>query len=218
MPKAIKRRIDKKTQVAGDLGETVADLRNRLKKRQKTLVYAFLAACLIIITVGSVFVYHRIIAGRAQELEYEGYKILTSAPNQKTPANELFNNALEKFNASFAEKKNPIVLLYIASCDDGIDKYDEAIKPLKKIIDEYPDPKISSLAYYKMAIIYLNKGDVNNALKTFDTLIAVKDALLQDMALMESGRTLELVGRTEEAKNKYNELINKFPSSPLVSD
>ncbi|MBF0558828.1 MAG: tetratricopeptide repeat protein [Nitrospirae bacterium] len=218
MPKVIKRRIDKKSEAAGDLGETVTDIRNKIKERQKSLVYAFLAAGLILITVGGVVVYNRAGAGKAQQLEYEGYQLLAAAPSQNVPPADRLKSVLQKFNASYAAKKNPSVLLNIANCNYELGNFDEAIKSLKKVIDEYPEPKISSLAYYKLALTYIGKGDLNSALKTFDALISVKDAFMQDMALIESGKTLEAMGKPEEAKNKYKDLINKFPKSPLMNE
>src|SRR5208283_3583229 len=127
---------------------------------------------------GSVFIYNRYNTGKAHELEYEGYKILTSDSDSKVPASDRLKAALDKFNASYASKKSPTVLLYIANCYDELGNFDEAKKMLKKIIDEYPDPKISSLAYYKMAIMYIGKGDVNDALKTFDIIAGLKNAPL----------------------------------------
>ncbi len=69
-----------------------------------------------------------------------------------------------------------------------------------------------------MAITYIRKGDLNSALNTFVIISSIKDAPLQDMALLESGKTLESMGKTDEAKGKYKELINKFPKSPLVNE
>jgi predicted negative regulator of RcsB-dependent stress response len=219
MPKTIKKRIDRKTLKEGDLGETVSDIREKIKERQSTLVYSFLIFVAIVLTVGALVVYNRVNAAKAVELEYDAYKIL-SGTNQTPYASPVdrYNNALIKFNASYAAKKNPAVLLDIANCNYDLGNFDETIKTLKKLIDQYPDPKISSLAYYKMAMTYVSKGDMNSAINTFNILTTIKDALLQDMALFECGKTLEAMGKTEEAKGKYKELINKFPTSPLITE
>ncbi len=82
------------------------------------------------------------------------------------------------------QKRVHAVLLYIANCNYELGNLDETIKTLKKVTDQYPDPKISSLAYYKMAMTYIRKGDLNSAINTFDILSSIKDALLQDMALV----------------------------------
>jgi len=219
MPKAIKKRISRKAQGDDNIGETVADIRKKFHERQSTLVYALLVFVLIVITVGAFIVYHRVSAGKAVEMEYEGYKIFSgaTATPYASPADR-YKSALEKFKASYAAKKNPSALLNIANCYYELGNFDEALKALKELTDQYSDPKISSLAYYKMAMIYIRKGDLNSALNTFGIISSIKDAPLQDMALFESGKTLEAMGKTDEAKSKYKELINKFPKSLLVND
>jgi TolA-binding protein len=38
------------------------------------------------------------------------------------------------------------------------------------------------------------------------------------MALMESGKILEVQGKTEEAQAKYKDLVTKYPNSALVAE
>ena len=219
MPKAIKRRVSAKTPGDDNIGETVADIRKKFQERQSTLVYAFIIVGLIVIAVGGFVVYTRAGAAKSVEMEYEGYKIFsgeTAAP-YATPADR-YKAALEKFKASYAAKKSPTALLNIANCWYALGNPDEALKTLKELTDQYTDPKITSLAYYKTAMTYIRKGDLNSALNTFGIITSIKDAPLQDMALFESGKTLEAMGKTDEAKGKYKELINKFPKSPLADE
>ncbi|HKN19485.1 MAG TPA: tetratricopeptide repeat protein [Dissulfurispiraceae bacterium] len=219
MPKAIKKRVSRKTQGDDNIGETVADIRKKFQERQSTLVYAIVIFGLVVITVGAFFIYNRTSAARAVEMEYEGYKIFSCATATPYPSPaDRYKDALEKFKTSFAAKKSPTALLNIANCYYELGNLDEALKTLKELTDQYPDPKITSLAYYKMAMTYIRKGDLNSALNTFAIISSIKNAPLQDMALFESGNTLEAMGKTEEAKGKYRELISKFPKSPLVHD
>src|SRR5208283_732078 len=219
MPKAIKKRISRKTQGDDNIGETVADIRKKFQQQQSTLVYAAVIFGLIVITVGAFIVYNHTSNAKALEMEYDGYKILSgaTATPYASPADR-FKDALEKFKASFAANKRPTALLNIANCYYDLGNLDEALKTLKELTEQYSDIKITSLAYYKMAMTYIRKGDLNSALNTFGIITNIKDAPLQDMALFESGKTLESMGKTEEAKGKYKELINKFPKSPLVND
>jgi len=219
MPKAIKKRISKKTQGDDNLGEAVADIRKKFQSKQSTLVYALLIFVLIVIIVGAFVVYHRASVAKAEKMEYEGFRIFTgaTATQYASPADR-FKDALAKFKASFAERKSPTALLNIANCYYELGNLDETLKTLKELTDEYSDPKITSLAYYKTAITYIRKGDLNSAVNTFGIISSIKDAPLQDMALLESGKTLESMGRSEEAKAKYNELINKYPKSPLADE
>ncbi len=219
MPKPIKKRVSKKTENESTIAESVTDIRKKLKERQRTLVFGFIICGLIIISVGSFFIYNRAQSAKAEEMEYEGYKILSgSSTAAYASPQDRFKNALEKFKASYAAKKNPSVLLYIASCCYELGNFDEGFKALSELTSQYSNEKIISLAYYKMAMGYVRKGDMDNALKTFGNLSKIKDAPLQDMALLESGKILESMGKTNEAKGKYKELVTRFPKSPLFND
>lgn len=218
MPKVIKKRIEKKPEHEGDIRETVEDIRERLKERQKTLVYALLIFGVLVITIGGFFIYSKVNTSKALELQYEGYRLFygdTQAAQFMTPADR-YKNALEKFKQSYAAKKNPVVLLYIANSHYELGNYDEAIKSLKDLTSRYSDPKIVPLAYYKLAMAYIKKGDMNSALNTLNNLASIKDSPLQDMALFESGKLLEAMGKPDEAKAKYKELVSKFPKSALA--
>ncbi len=218
MPKTIKKRAAKKPDNEGSLAESVTDMRKKLKESQRTLVYSFLVCAAVIIAAGSFFFYYRANAAKAAEMQYEGYKIFSGTTTEPYASpQDRFKAALEKFRSSYAEKNNPTVLLYIANCNYELGNFDEAIKTLNELTNRYSDSKITSLAYYKLAMTYIRKGDLNSALNTFNTLSSIKDAPLVDMALFESGKVLESMGKTEEAKNKYKELINKFPKSPLLN-
>jgi len=218
MPKTIKKRAVKKSDNEGSLAESVTDIRKKIKERQRTLAYSFLVCALVIIAAGSIFFYYHANAAKAAEMQYEGYKIISGTTTEPYASpQDRFKAALEKFRSSYAAKNNPTVLLYIANCYHELGNFDEAIKTLKDLTSRYSDSKITSLAYYKLAMIYIKKGDLNSALNTFNTLSSIKDAPLRDMALFESGKVLESMGKTEEAKAKYKELVIKFPKSPLLN-
>lgn len=106
MPITIKKRSYRKTLKDGDLGETVGDIREKLKERQSTLVYSFLIFFAIVLSVGALVVYNHANAAKAADLEYEGYKILTGiTPTPNSSPVDRYNHALVKFNASYAAKK-----------------------------------------------------------------------------------------------------------------
>jgi TolA-binding protein len=69
-----------------------------------------------------------------------------------------------------------------------------------------------------MAMTYVKKGDMENALNSLKNLSSIKNSPLQDVALMESGKILDHIGKKEEAKSKYKELINNFPKSALANE
>ncbi|MEW6739048.1 MAG: tetratricopeptide repeat protein [Nitrospirota bacterium] len=220
MPKAIKRRTEKRgIATEEDLRETVVDIRQRLKERQRTLVYAVTVFIVLALSIGGFAVYKKTSSNKALELELEGYRLFHGDYQASLiPPAERYKQALEMFKKSYATRKRPDVLLYIANCQYELGNYDEAIKTLKELNNQFSDPKVISLSYYKMAMAYVKKGDMDNALASLKNILNIKDIPLQDMALLETGKILELSGKTEDAKNKYRELINKFPKSALLNE
>lgn len=220
MPKAIKRRTEKKVIVTEeDLRETVVDIRQRLKERQRTLVYAVTVFIVLAISIGGFVVYKKTSLNKALELELEGYRLFHGDYQARImPPSERYKQALEMFKKSYATRKRPDALLYIANCQYELGNYDEAIKTLKELNKQFSDPKVISLSYYKMAMSYVKKGDMDNALASLKNILSIKDIPFQDMALLETGKILELSGKTEDAKNTYRELINKFPKSALLNE
>lgn len=69
-----------------------------------------------------------------------------------------------------------------------------------------------------MAMVYIRKGNTDDAMKTLDALYKLKGDIYKDFALFESGKLLEKAGKTEEANKKYQELITKYPNSPFKSE
>ncbi|BCB97319.1 tetratricopeptide repeat domain protein [Dissulfurispira thermophila] len=220
MPKPIKKRTEKKiTTTEENLKETVGDIRQRLKQRQRTLIYAFTIFIALTISITGFVVYKKTSSDRAAELELEGYRLFYGDYNtQIIPSAERYKRALEIFKKSYTSRKKSDVLLYIANCYYELGNYDESIKTLKELVNQFSDPKILSLAYYKMSFAYIKKGDMSSAIDSLNNILNIKDIPLQDMALLETAKMLELSGKTEDAKNKYKELINKFPKSALLNE
>ena len=156
----------------------------------------------------------------AIELRQEAYLIYHGLDKTgQTSGDKKYQEALEKFQESFAARKSPIVLLYIAACYDQLGKYNEAVETLQKFTDKYShENKLLPLAYQKMASVYLKQGKLNDALGTLNTLSSQEGDIYKDLALMESGKVLEKMGRLEEAQKKYQELSSKYPTSPFIEE
>lgn len=213
MPKAIKKRIGKKETQGEDIGGTVTDLRERIKERQKLLIYATVAALTVIISAVTFFVYTGANATKASELEAEGLKSLYGlSQGAEIPADQ-YRRALDFFKKSYDAKKSHSALIHMANCNYALGNYDAAIKNLLELNSSASDTGMLSLSYYKLASAYAKKGDVENALKTYGNLASIKDAGLQELALLESAKLLESTGKTEEAQKKYKELTERFPKS-----
>jgi predicted negative regulator of RcsB-dependent stress response len=219
MPKAIKKRGSKKTgNTEVEVQERLSSLKDTLKERQKMVLKIGAGIVIIIIAVVGLLVYSSNSQKKARMLEYEGYKIYYSN-QQVQPINkeEQYKKALDMFKKAYDTKNSPFSLFYIAATYYELGKYDDALKTLKDFTRKYSnDEKFIPLAYQKMALAYIKKGDLNGAEKTLDTLYNLKGDIFKDFALMEYGKLLEKEGKVEEAKKKYEELAKKFPNSPFI--
>jgi predicted negative regulator of RcsB-dependent stress response len=221
MPKAIKKRIPKKTADAEtEVKERLSTLKDTLRERQTAAVRIGAGILVVIIAVASFFIYSYNAGKKAQEYEYQAYKIFYSADRVPLTDKEgQYKKALELFNKAYGTRKSPVSLFYSAACYYELGKYDDALKTLKEFTQHYAGEKqFIPLVYQKMATVYIKKGDMNEALKTLETLSALPGGTFKDLALLESGKLLEKQGKPDEAKKKYEELTKKFPDSPYKDE
>ncbi|MDX9715233.1 MAG: tetratricopeptide repeat protein [Dissulfurispiraceae bacterium] len=219
MPKIIKKRI---SHSAHDhtVQESIADLRDKFKEKQKLMVTILAGFIVVLVGIIGYLGYNSYTANKALEFESEAYKVLyADFQAQPIAPEDRIKKAIDLFKKSYDVKKKAHVLLMIANCYYELGDYDETIKKLLDLTDRGSDPLISPLARYKMAMTYIKKDDKPKAFSMFATLSSLKEPVaLQDLSLLENARLLDEAGKAEEAKAKYNELITRFPHSPLVEE
>jgi predicted negative regulator of RcsB-dependent stress response len=215
----VKKRLEKDKHMDGDIKETIHGIRDRMKQRQKALVNALIAFLVIVVAVGGFFLYQKNNLAKAVEFESEALKFYYGSPAQQPLANdERLNRALDLFKKSYAAKKRPFIQLYVANCYYELGRYDEAITALNELSSRTTDTRLTSLAQYKTAMAYARKSDFDKALKVFNDIEKIKNSPFRDLAVIESAKILELVGRHDEAKEKYKRLVSDFPKSPLANE
>jgi len=221
MPKAIKKKIPKKTtDTETEVKDRLSTLKETLKQRKKSVLrYGALILAVIIAVSGFLF-YDYYSRKKAETLAYEAYKSYYNL-YQKQPVTRVdqYTRSLDLFKQSYDIRKSPVVLLYIADCYYELGRYDETLKTLKDFTQRYSgEERLIPLAYEKMSMVYEKKGDIKEAMKSLETLYNLKGYIYKDFALIEYAKLLEKDGRTEEAKKKYKELTEKFPNSPFKAE
>ena len=143
MPKAIKKRIPKKTADAEtEVKERLSTLKDTLRERQKTAVKIGAGILVVIIAVASFFIYSHNSGKKAQGYEYQAYKIFYSADRiPLTDKEGQYKKALEMFNKAYETRKSPVSLFYIAACYYELGNYDDALKTLKEFTQNYSGRK-----------------------------------------------------------------------------
>lgn len=221
MPKVIKKRVPKKTVATeAEVKDKLASLKDTLKEQQKAVLKYGVGVLVIIIAITSFLLYNYTSQKKARTLEYKAYKIYYNE-YQRPSVNkeEQYKKALDIFKKAYDIRKSPLSLFYIAACYYELGKYDDALKTLKDFTQRYSkEDRFIPLAYQKMAMVCIKKGDINEAMKTLDTLYNLNSNIYKDFALIEYGRLLEKEGKLDEAKKKYKELTAKFPNSPFIDE
>jgi predicted negative regulator of RcsB-dependent stress response len=221
MPKPIKKRISKKPTLdtETEVKAKFSSLKDAIRERRKTAVTYGSVFIIVILAVAGFLMYSYNSRQQSTQLEYEAYKIYYSTSPQGTNKTERVTKALDLFKKAYDTSKTPISLFYIANCYYELGRYDEALTALKDFAGRYSsNEKLAPLAYQKMAMVYIVKGDMNGALKTLDALYNQKGNIYKDFSLIESAKLLEKEGKTDEAKKKYDELVKKFPDSPFIDE
>ncbi len=217
MPKAIKKIVEKKSDEE-QYQETVEQLRGRIQERQRLLVKIGVAVCIVLFAVVGGFVYFNAAKARAATYEMEGFKLLGGDPAVAglQPA-ERYRKARESFSKAYAEQKRPDFKYYMGICSYEIGDMDDAVKSFQEV-SESSDQRFSAIGLFKLGMTHLKKGDNDKALAALNKLAQMKNAPLQDMAMLESGKILLAQGKAEEAKAKFQELAAQFPKSPVAPE
>lgn len=221
MPKVIKKRIAKKPADAEEeVKSKLAHLQDTLKERQKTVLKYGAIILVVVFAVTGFLFYTYSSQKKAKELEYEAYKIYYNV-YQKQPLSreEQYKKALDTFKKAYDTRKSPVSLFYSAGCYYELGQYDDALNTLKEFAQRYSnEERFVPLIYQKMAMVYLRKGNINEAINAIDSMYNLKSDIYKDLALIEYARLLEREGKTEEAKKKYKELTTQFPDSPFSDE
>ncbi|MBI4823651.1 MAG: tetratricopeptide repeat protein [Nitrospirae bacterium] len=215
MPKAIKKKIEpiKKKE---DIQTVLTKARAFFTMEKKYRLIAFSVVSLIVLVLVG-FLYLRNKERNAEELFYEGYKLYYGL-YQRQPQSQVerLSKALDSFKSAYKAKGSALSLYYIANCYYGLQKYDDAISSLRELNQRFPDDeRFVPLTYYKMSMASLKKGNKEEALKYLEILYNYKGIAYDDIALMESANILDEMGKTKEAKEKYEQVIKDFSWSPL---
>lgn len=109
---------------------------------------------------------------------------------------------------------------HYASSLAAIGKYDEGIRAFDEVVRR---AGVSSL-YGRMALFgkadtQARAGQFDGAIATWKELASSTDeALPKDAILMELGKAYQAVGKTEEARKLFNQIVEEHPTSPYTAE
>lgn len=219
MPKVIKKRTARPAKEE-DVKSIIHHAKEFIMEKKRILLPIFIGVTAVSVIVAGILIYRVTTANKAAGLELEAYNMYYGL-YQKQPLQkeERYQKALEGFKKAYENKQSPSSLFYIASCYYSMGKYDEALKALTELNERFPDDeRFVPLSYYKMATISIRKGDNEKAVKMLDVIYNYRTSSFKDLALVESARVLNAMGKKEDSLKKYEELSKNFPASPFFGE
>src|SRR5260370_4732575 len=105
---------------------------------------------------------------------------------------------------------------YSALCLEALERHNQALEELKKIIGG-SDKELASMAQYQMAVIYSRTGKADDAVKIFRALADKQIALVpRPLVLLELAGLLRN-SNPNEAASIYQQVKKEFPHTTIAA-
>lgn len=216
MPKPIKKRIAKQyeMQTEEEVRSMLSHMMERARENSRQLTIALIVTVVIVGALAGGYLYKKTQTSKALAHEYAGYKLYYGLyDKQGAVKSQRLADAVEEFKKAADIRKTPVSLYYIGSSYFSMGKYADAVTAMESMLAAFPnDKQFGTLARYRIATAKLRLGRTDEALKEFETIFNESPSY-RDIALAESAQVLIDLGRKQEAKAKYEELIKQFPDS-----
>lgn len=138
--------------------------------------------------------------------------------------NNVSTNSLNSSTGNSSVKRNesPETLTLFNSAEElkNIKDYSNAVNNYSNVISQYPNSKYSVYSYFRIADIYNNNKDYANAFDMYKKAYDLNNANNNQKAaaLYSMGIVRKSENNNEEAINYFNEVINKYPKTPIYGN
>ena len=197
---------------------------HRLQEYRRPLLVGLAVLLLAAAAVGAVMWVDRQASTKAQELEREATNLLAArATGDPKNADNLSKQAIAKYREIVDQYPRtasaPLAMFHLGNAQAQAGDLAGAIETYQRFMALYGgNPALAALVQQRLAYAYLQKGDRDQAAKTFAAIVQTPGALLKDQALYELARLEESQSRPEGALAHYQELIKTYPTSPFTSE
>jgi len=112
---------------------------------------------------------------------------------------------------------SPYALFQLAAVA-GVTNGNEKINLLQRLLEKYPAGEYVSEANMALADTYMAEERFKDAIPVLEQLLAIEPAGIQAAALLKLGVIYYNLNQNEKALQKFQQLIERFPSSSEASD
>lgn len=189
-----------------------------------SIVVGFLLLLLTGGGVWGVFWYDAQNASKAQELEREAtVHLFTRAASDPQKAAANLKEAITLYQRVVNEYPRtptaPLAQFSLGNAYLQSNDLASAIEAYNRFISTYgTHVSLLGLVYQKLGYAYQLKGDLEQAVKAYLTILEIPGAMNRDHALFEAARLEENRSKPDEALKHYQELMKTYPNSPLTSE
>ena len=210
--------------------------RDVIDARQREVGVAAIVVIVISVAVIGYFAWQSRVEGRAGAMLAEAMIVSEARvgppPAPGTPAagpsfpteREKLEAALAKFKAvadAYPSTDAGLFARYREAChaDGARQRRSEAAAAYQQVIDRAGDRIYGQMARLGLAEAQARERPVRQAINTFKELAQRKDGPLPvDGILMQLGLTYRDAGKTADAQQTFNRLVEEFPESPFSAD
>jgi predicted negative regulator of RcsB-dependent stress response len=140
------------------------------------------------------------------------------APDTK----EIVERAIKEFQAVREQyprtAHGALALFHQANALATIERYNDAVSAYHTWLSTYQRRDLLPLVTQRLAYTLWAKGDTQDALSRFESVVNMPDAPNRDAAFFETGRLLEQLGQKDKALEAYTTLAKEFGASPWSSE
>lgn len=148
--------------------------------------------------------------------------IIADSSSQISITNNNVSTNSSSANSQNRRTENPETLTLFNSAEElkNIKDYSNAVNNYSNVISQYPNSKYSVYSHFRIADIYNNNKDYSNAFDMYKKAYDLNNANNNQKAaaLYSMGIVRKSENNNEEAINYFNEVINKYPKTPIYGN
>jgi outer membrane protein assembly factor BamD (BamD/ComL family) len=195
-----------------------------VQEQRRALLVGLGVLLIAMAVVGGVLWYDFQTAQKATDLFQEATRHYLNRPaDDPKKAEEQLRRAITGFREVVEQyprtPTGPLALFHLANAQVLANEPDAGIESYKRFMLLYGNnPSLIGLVQQRLGYAYLAKGDRDQAVKAFASVLDMPGALNKDQVLFELAKLEESQSRPEGALAHYQELMKTFPNSPFTSE
>lgn len=133
-------------------------------------------------------------------------------PSLEESCRDQVQHILNRYPRTYAAQR---AFLVLGGMEFELENWTEAEKSFKSLYDRFPESYLGAVALWNLSVVYERSEAPEDALESLETLESEYRDTYPDMphVLFNLGRIEESLGDIEDARERYNDMVDNFPRS-----